>query len=246
MSYFPGNMNPNETLMSLLKLLPKSTEKLERYSPSANPINFTLLEYIRDVKRLLEKLEEEHFKYLTREDIDEGSKRKTEKEVFEAKLKVDYMLIPDDYKLDKLVFTLSREIEDENAKAVNSFKNIVEVLTNIEDEARDSDENENVPADSAESLQNTDTEQICERSGNDSDIENTPEQSIEVAENPETEIETEKSSEVELDGSKIDEADDKMDGVESSESKNITHDLNDFEPVDNVHNEKTPMYSMRC
>ena len=149
MSYFPGNMNPNETLMSLLKLLPKSTEKLERYSQSANPILFTLLEYIRDVKRLLEKLEEEHFKYLTREDIDEGSKRKTEKEVFEAKLKVDYMLIPDDYKLDKLVFTLSREIDDEKVKGVGSYKDIVEVLTNIENKARDSDENGNVPADSA-------------------------------------------------------------------------------------------------
>ena len=38
----------------------------------------------------------------------------------------------------------------------------------------------------------------------------------------------EKSSEVELDSSKIDKADKKMDGVESSESKNITHDLDDF------------------
>ena len=128
----------NETISLLLEYLCTARMKLVETLASANPDLQNLLDEIREVKRLLKDLEEEQFK--AAKDLDDDARKESNKVVFKAMDEAENVLYPNDYSIDKLVFALTRDTDDEKVKLIDDYKKIVEFLTQIDNTAKLSNE----------------------------------------------------------------------------------------------------------
>ena len=120
------------SLTSILDTLVVESERLEEASDIASPNLWTLIARIKAVKIVLKKVEKELLNFMGDDDVDREEKEKVEDFVIDAMSKAETFLYPEDYKLDKLVFSLLEKEDYDVRKGVTSFKDAVESLTRVE------------------------------------------------------------------------------------------------------------------
>ena len=140
------------SLSSLLESLESESERLQEASTSVSPNIKVLVERIKTVKTKLKEVEEKLLKFMVDDNVDAETKENIEDFVIEAMSKAEKLLYPEDYELDKLVFSLLVDEDDELLRSVNSFKDVIEALTQPDVEmGAQKDDNKEKPVEVADS-----------------------------------------------------------------------------------------------
>ena len=119
-------------LTSILDTLVVESQRLEEASDSVSPNLWTLVDRIKAVKVNLKKVEKELLRFLQENEVDKEEKEKVEDLVINEMSRAEMIIYPEDYKLDKLVFSLVEEADDEMPEKVIGFKDVVAILTDTE------------------------------------------------------------------------------------------------------------------